>query len=507
MTSTDQTFRFLIIAMRIPTTNLWSYFISRIINGGRQLSGWHGEINKNDILEMLIEYIKAGVITFDCADIYTGVEALYGEMLKKAYNELWAEVYQTLRIHTKCVPDLQDIRDRKVNKQYIESIIDRSLMRLWQEQLHLVQLHHREYEVETYIEIAHYMKELQKAGKIHQLGVTNYNTGVLQQIIESGVSIVSTQNQYSLLDHRPEKHMRKLCEEQNIQMLCYGTLAGWLLSEKYLWANEPQEPYENRSLRKYKLIIDDFGWRNMYQDLLAILKYIADKYRVSISDIAMKYILEKPYVAWIIVGSRNSEHVHKISQPFSFSLDDQDYTLINSILEKSKDIEGDCFDAERYDEKYSGIMKKNLNTVNSIPNKQLLYWKEITADQTLASQDFVLYDLRVEVLYQDSTSEWNSLQQSYFKQKEGHFFELIGENLYLPEWKPFSIYDLSSVLPLLAAKQRMTSDTDWMTTDTIIASPDPNCPYKLKITRIAKRVFSHDETTDVPLVSNSEKRI
>jgi hypothetical protein len=40
---------------------------------------------------------------------------------------------------------------------------------------------------------------------------------------------------------------------------------------------------------------------------------------------------------------------------------------------------------------------------------------------------------------------------------------------------------------------------DWMTSDAEVACPDPNCPSRLRITRIGKRSFSHADTTAVPL--------
>jgi uncharacterized repeat protein (TIGR04076 family) len=52
---------------------------------------------------------------------------------------------------------------------------------------------------------------------------------------------------------------------------------------------------------------------------------------------------------------------------------------------------------------------------------------------------------------------------------------------------------------MLPAKQRPTDKNDWMTTDSEVACPDPNCPSRFRITRLAKRRFSHAETTIVPL--------
>ncbi len=101
---------------------------------------------------------------------------------------------------------------------------------------------------------------------------------------------------------------------------------------------------------------------------------------------------------------------------------------------------------------------------------------------------FELYDLRVEVVAPPGAKLWCSATA-------GDWFELRGENLYLPPGQGFSIYSLAAVLPLLAAKQRDTHPNDWMATDAEIACPDPNCPSRLRISRLAKRRFRHADTT------------
>ena len=105
---------------------------------------------------------------------------------------------------------------------------------------------------------------------------------------------------------------------------------------------------------------------------------------------------------------------------------------------------------------------------------------------------FELYDLRVEV----TAPEGGPI---YCGATPGDHFELRGEMLFLPPGQGISIYSLASVLPLLAAKQRVTDPNDWMSTDAEIACPDPNCSTRLRITRLGKRRFSHAQTTAVPL--------
>jgi uncharacterized repeat protein (TIGR04076 family) len=104
------------------------------------------------------------------------------------------------------------------------------------------------------------------------------------------------------------------------------------------------------------------------------------------------------------------------------------------------------------------------------------------------AETFELYDLKVEVVAPEGAKLWCSA-------RAGDHFELRGENLYLPEGQGFSIYSLAAVLPLLAAKQRVTDENDWMTSDAEVACPDPNCPSRLRITRIGKRSFNRADTT------------
>lgn len=105
---------------------------------------------------------------------------------------------------------------------------------------------------------------------------------------------------------------------------------------------------------------------------------------------------------------------------------------------------------------------------------------------------FELYDLKVEVVAPPGAKLWCGA-------RPGDHFILQGEMLSLPPGQGFSMYSLAAVLPLLAAKQRVTDASDWMTSDAEVACPDPNCPSRLRITRTGKRVFRRADTTAVAL--------
>jgi aryl-alcohol dehydrogenase-like predicted oxidoreductase len=67
--------------------------ISRVIKGGWQLAGGHGAIDRATSIEDMIAFADAGITTFDCADIYTGVEEMIGafrtEYLNRAAPRRW----------------------------------------------------------------------------------------------------------------------------------------------------------------------------------------------------------------------------------------------------------------------------------------------------------------------------------------------------------------------------------------------------------------------------------
>lgn len=110
----------------------------------------------------------------------------------------------------------------------------------------------------------------------------------------------------------------------------------------------------------------------------------------------------------------------------------------------------------------------------------------------MSRQTFPLFDLRVDVEQADGLPMICNHQL-------GDSFDLRGENLSLPSGQTFPIYSLAALLPLLPAKQRDTHPNDWMTTDSLIACPDPNCGGRFRITRLKRSVFNRADVTAVPL--------
>ena len=337
------------------------YSISRVIRGGWQLSASHSGRVSSDPVEDMIAFADAGITTFDCADIYTGVEELIGAFRRRYRDLRGAEALARIRVHTKFVPDLDMLAS--IDKAYVARIIDRSLQRLGLERLDLVQFHWWDYRQPRWLETSLWLDELRRAGKIENVGGTNFDTAHVLAMLDAGVQLSTMQVQLSLLDRRPERSLAKLADARGVSLLCYGTVAGGFLGERWLGQPEPAPPLENRSLVKYKLIIEDFGGWELFQQLLRTLASVASRHGTDIASIASAWSLERPGVAAVIVGARNRSHLASNLAIMSVQLRSEDHAEIEAVLACSRPLEGDVYSLEReITGRHGSIMKYNLNT-------------------------------------------------------------------------------------------------------------------------------------------------
>ena len=330
------------------------YDIPRLIRGGWQLAGDHGEVDRERAIGDMSVFVDAGIDTFDCADIYAGVEDIIGEFRTRQTKD-----QKPLRVHTKFVPDLVDLA--RVDTAYVRRVITRSLTRLRTSQLDLVQFHWWDYAVPGMVATALMLRDLQDEDLIRHLGGTNFDASQTRAMLDAGVPLVSMQIQYSLLDRRASGAMTALCAASPLRLICYGTLAGGFITERWLGQPEPTE-LSNRSLIKYKLVIDDFGGWAKFQVLLQTLKDIGQRHGVSLSAVATRWVLDQDFVAAAIVGARYAVHLPEQLQVFSFKLDPQDHADIHQLLATCPGPQGDTYSLERdRNGRHGRIMKYNLS--------------------------------------------------------------------------------------------------------------------------------------------------
>lgn len=322
--------------------------ICRLPLGLWQVSGAHGRIDPTAAIRSMFDHFDAGFTTFDLADHYGPAEDFIGEFRRQLVTQRGADSLTNLQAFTKWVP-----RPGRMTRAIVEQAIDRSRRRMGVETLDLLQFHWWDYADAGYLDALRHLADLQAEGRICHLALTNFDTEHMRIIRDAGIKIVSNQVQYSLIDQRPEVQMVKFCQENGVTLLTYGTVCGGLLSERYLGKPEPgRHELTTASLQKYKQMIDAWGGWGLFQELLAVLAAVAQRHKVSIANVAVRAILDRPAVTGVIVGCRLgvSDHIADNRRVFDLRLDDEDMSRIVAVTRKGRNLFeriGDCGDEYR----------------------------------------------------------------------------------------------------------------------------------------------------------------
>lgn len=318
------------------------YKIPRIIRGGWQLATGHGyrPADRETIYGDMDAYAAAGLTVIDCSESYPGVEQLIGD-----WRRARPENAKGVRVHTKFVPAADTLE--AVDAAVVERVVDQSRTRLGMPVLDFLQFHWWKMQTPGWIEVGQKLVELQKRGWIRLLGGTNFDTPALQTLAQAGVHLTTMQVQYSLLDDRPSRTMQPWAATQGMHFVCYGTLAGGFMGERWRGVTDPGLALENKSLVKYKLIIDASGGWDSFQALLDVMAEIAAKHGVDIAAVAIQYVLNQPGVAAAIVGVRHRGHLAQHLAAARLVLDEADLRALAKVLTQRKALQGDCYELER----------------------------------------------------------------------------------------------------------------------------------------------------------------
>ena len=279
--------------------------ICRILNGMWQVSGAHGAIDPDAAIPSMFDYVDAGFTTWDLADHYGPAEDFVGELRRRLASARGGEAVSGIQAFTKWVP-----RPGPMTRQVVENNIDISRRRMGMDRLDLLQFHWWDYRESAYLEALTHLSDLRDEGKIQELALTNFDTQRMQEIAGQGIRVVSNQVQYSLVDRRPEVAMVGFCQSREVSLLAYGTLCGGLLSDLYLGRPEPT------------------------------------------TAVLVRYVLDRPAVAGVIIGARLgvAEHINENVRVFRIQLDAKDVEAIERVLGQSRDLYrmiGDCGDEYR----------------------------------------------------------------------------------------------------------------------------------------------------------------
>jgi aryl-alcohol dehydrogenase-like predicted oxidoreductase/enamine deaminase RidA (YjgF/YER057c/UK114 family) len=321
--------------------------ISRIVTGLWQVADMERDgkpLDPEAASSAMLEYARAGFNSFDVADHYGSSELIAGRFLARAGAGEAAGAHRPV-VFTKWCPI-----PGPMTPDVVRAGIELSLRRLGVKTIDLLQFHWWSFEHPAYLDAMKELDALRREGLIRALGVTNFDTAHLRVLVKHGIEIVSNQVCFSLLDRRAAGDMSAFCLEHDVRLLAYGTIAGGLLTQRWLGRPEPlASDINDWSKMKYKRFVDAVGGWAALQALLTALDEVARRHRVSVANVATRWALEHPAVAAAIVGARLGERRHTDDNlaVFSFALSAHDRELIDKALLKVSPLPGDCGDEYR----------------------------------------------------------------------------------------------------------------------------------------------------------------
>ena len=267
----------------------------------------------------------AGITFFDTANVYGrgAAESAWGEILAGYPRDsyvLATKVYFPM-----------SARDRGLSRGQIHKQIDASLERLRTDHVDLYQCHRYDDDVPLE-ETMEALTEVVRAGKARYIGFSEWPPDRIQAALDlPGVEkFVSSQPQYSALWRAPEAEVIPLSERNGISQVVWSPLAQGVLTGKYRPGEAPPADSRARSSRMNRFIK-----RGLTDDILEAvdrLRPVAEGAGLTLSQLALAWILRRRNVAAAIVGATRPEQVHENAAAAGVTLSDDTLAAIDDAL-------------------------------------------------------------------------------------------------------------------------------------------------------------------------------
>ncbi len=296
-----------------------------------------GTLDRERAAAALVDYVDAGFDAFDMADHYGSAELIAGRARAMVAARGRAA---PPRLLTKWCPE-----PGPMSRGAVRDGLRERLERLGVERIDLLQLHWWTFDHPAWLDAFDELERAREEGLVANLGVTNFDTDHLHLLLREGYAIATNQVCVSLLDRRALEEMSALCLECGVRLLAYGTLAGGLLTERWLGEAEPApESIADWSKMKYRRFVEAAGGWEMLQGVLGAVGRVARRRGASIANVATRWVLDQSAVAAAIVGARLGEREHRADNlaVFDCALDEDDRAEIDEALAASRRLPGDC---------------------------------------------------------------------------------------------------------------------------------------------------------------------
>ena len=302
----------------------------QIIFGGN-VFGW--TINEEDSFRMLDQLLERGYTCIDTADVYSKwAEGNKGGESEKIIGKWMKErgVRDKITLATKVGSDMGQGK-KDISKDYILKAAQDSLKRLQTDYIDLYYTHWDDDRTPVEETLSAYQK-LIKNGDVKYIGASNLSPARLRDSLNASndkslPKYQVFQQEYNLMNRdKVEGDILKLCQENNVSITTYFSLASGFLTGKYRTKDDLEGQNRKDFVKDY---LDDRG-----KNILKSLDEVSEEHGISNAGVALAWIINRPGITAAIASATKSSHLNAFDEAVSVQLSKADMDKLNSVSTK-----------------------------------------------------------------------------------------------------------------------------------------------------------------------------
>jgi aryl-alcohol dehydrogenase-like predicted oxidoreductase len=295
-----------------------------------------GTLEQKPVDDLVKRSVDAGINFIDTANVYS--EGLSEEMTGKAIRNLGLQ-RENLVIATKVRGKMsEDQNGVGLSRKHIFYEVEQSLKRLNTDYIDLYQIHGYD-ELTPLEETLEALDVLVKSGKVRYIGASNLASWHLMKALSYSTynrisKFVSLQAYYTVAGRDLEREVVPLLQDQKVGLMVWSPLAGGFLSGKF-----KREGNEAEGARRESFDFPPINKSKAF-DVLDVLEPIAANKNVSVSQIALAWLLHQPVVTTVIIGAKKPEQLAENLKSVDVKFTEEELQKINEVSKLSPEYPG-----------------------------------------------------------------------------------------------------------------------------------------------------------------------
>jgi len=297
--------------------------VSRLCMGGCPMGGYGwGNVQEKELVDAVHTCIDNEINFFDTSDTYGLGQS------ERTLSKALGSHRKNVVIQTKFgVRYSKDGSTYDNSPEYIETALEKSLKNLNSDYVDIYVIHYRDGKTPI-ADVIGKLEELRQKGKIRYFGLSNYHGDDIQEIIPYKDRFVCCQDEYSLACRKNEQDLITLSRDLGISPLTWGSLGQGVLTGKYT----RDTMFEGNDRRSREIYVNFHGEKLVKNlEIVDAMKPIASAHRVSLSAVAIRFILDKLSDSVVLVGAKRSGQVLGNLESLNWHLTYEELRSLNNI--------------------------------------------------------------------------------------------------------------------------------------------------------------------------------